>query len=363
MDDAAPTSAVTLAQLAQEAGVSVGTVSRVLNGKNKETWQSTSKRAEHIRAIARARNYRPHAAARAMRGNKTMTVGVLIRNNPAQRFVASIETQEALLGISEVMEEAGYLVSIIRIEEVAKGLCSESRIFREHVVDGIIVAWGLSQSVEAEVEALVPHCIWMDCNTWRPRRCLRRDERAAGQMAAQALVDLGYRKLIWYAAATSNWDYHYSYTHRLAGVMEVADRLGLQVEVVDRTSDQLYRTPEVLQRWFRPEVGLITYNSYNARWLSHTAAGMGLCPGYDFGIVSCDDTRDTAVRWPGLSRARYDRLALGRKAAEMMIALLENPQAPCPSQIVASRWLPGNSAWGPRSFRADATPSTPPEVP
>jgi hypothetical protein len=43
---------------------------------------------------------------------------------------------------------------------------------------------------------------------------------------------------------------------------------------------------------------------------------------------------------------------MGRKAATMMIALLDNPQDPCPSQIVVPHWLPGNSAWAPQPFTA-----------
>ena len=77
----------TLADIATRAGVSVGTVSRILNGKNKESWRVSRKRAALVRGIATELNYRPHAAARAMQSRRSMCVGVLVRNSPEGRFI------------------------------------------------------------------------------------------------------------------------------------------------------------------------------------------------------------------------------------------------------------------------------------
>src|SRR5450755_342193 len=56
----------TLEDIAARAGVSVGTVSRVLNGKNKENRPAIARRSEKIRRIALQLGYRPNVAARSM---------------------------------------------------------------------------------------------------------------------------------------------------------------------------------------------------------------------------------------------------------------------------------------------------------
>src|SRR5271154_5907221 len=60
------TQPVTLEDVAARAGVSPGTVSRVLNGKNKENRPAIAKRSERIRRIALQLGYRPNAAARSI---------------------------------------------------------------------------------------------------------------------------------------------------------------------------------------------------------------------------------------------------------------------------------------------------------
>jgi DNA-binding LacI/PurR family transcriptional regulator len=56
------------------------TVSNVLNGKNKENWPSTARRAAKIREIAEKMNYRPNAAAKAV------VTGALRRHRSPQQL-------------------------------------------------------------------------------------------------------------------------------------------------------------------------------------------------------------------------------------------------------------------------------------
>lgn len=75
----------TLRDVAEAAGVSVNTVSRVFNGTTKATWPRVAKQAAEIRRIAAEMGYRPNLAARAMRTNKTYQIGLLVSelHNPS----------------------------------------------------------------------------------------------------------------------------------------------------------------------------------------------------------------------------------------------------------------------------------------
>ena len=186
---------VTLRQIAEEAGVSVQTVANVLQGRNKERWPSVAERARQIRAIATRLEYRPSAAAKSMRTRRSQQIGILILNNPDQRY-RNFVSFETILGINEALEQAGYIAVLVRVGDVRSS--SDSRVFREQVLDGMIVLSAIPPDIEQMVEQMIPQCVWVDSNLWRPEGVIRRDERHAGRVAANAVADMGYKKVVWY---------------------------------------------------------------------------------------------------------------------------------------------------------------------
>ena len=122
----------TLKDIAQMAGVSVDTVSRVLNGKAGEAWPSAIERAERVRKIAEQLNYSPNKAARIMRTKKTHHIGVLVSElyNPF--------TGRKVEAIAEALAEFGYetVLGITR-----SGIIDPVRFyekFSENLLDGVI---------------------------------------------------------------------------------------------------------------------------------------------------------------------------------------------------------------------------------
>ena len=333
---------VTLRQIAEEAGVSVQTVANVLQGRNKERWPSVAERARQIRAIATRLEYRPSAAAKSMRNQRSRQIGILILNNPDQRF-RNVVAFETILGINEALEQAGYIAVLVRVGDVRSN--ADSRVFRERVLDGMIVLSAIPPDIEQMVEQVMPQCIWVDSNVWRPQRVIRRDERHAGRLAASALADLGYRKIVWYGQPIGRGaNYHYSVVDRLAGVRDVVKKRNLELSMVLASRRTVYRKPNLLAEHLRPDVGIIAYSTTYARWLAHYAASMRLCPGYDFGLVCCDDSHDLGRQWPGLCRVTFNRFGMGVRAGRMMLDVLQDKRVP--SIRIRNRWRPGNTAWG-----------------
>jgi len=98
------------------AGVSVDTVSRVLNGKAGEAWPSAVERAERIRKLAAQLHYTPNKAARIMRTKKTHQIGVLVSElyNPftgrkveAMADALASHGYEMLLGLTRANSREG----------------------------------------------------------------------------------------------------------------------------------------------------------------------------------------------------------------------------------------------------------------
>jgi DNA-binding LacI/PurR family transcriptional regulator len=281
-----------------------------------------------------------------MRSKRSRQIGVLIRNNRGDRYTHPL-TFETILGINEGLEAEGYVLSIVRIDDVQTDAAPGSRVFRERLLDGMVIIDSLPEHAEARVEKLVPNIVWADAGVWRDHWCVRRDEVDAGRRAAQALVDLGYRDIVWAGIRPNGRLTSYSRTERLEGVRSVTDAAGIKLREIEVFDGRADHAPAELDAVLRPHVGVIAYGVYQARAIQQLAATVRRVPGYDFGLVSCDGSRDIERFWPGLSRVGFDRFGLGVEAARLMIALVERPEEPLSSVRIPGEWQPGNTAWGP----------------
>jgi LacI family transcriptional regulator len=335
----------TLRDVALEAGVSIDTVSRVLNGKGKEKWPSAMRRAQEIRAIAERLNYRPNAAARAIRSSQTKVIGALVRNNPRDRHIHPV-AYETLLGINEGLEAAGYVLSVIRFDDVQFDTEAGSRVFREHMVDGMIAMESIPQNVVERLGELMPNCVWANTNVWTDKGCIRRDEVAVGEMVATRLMDLGYRKLVIVGGTRASVP-HYSHMDRFNGVMRVAKRHNIAVERVQMAWSPTFNPDQFPVQLIDRSVAFIAEGTYWAHWLTHLAEGMGKTPAYHFGLACCDESSEIRRYWPGLSRVTFDHYEMGMTAARMLLEQLGNAGKPASSVMFGGQWHAGNTAWGP----------------
>lgn len=330
---------VTIRDIAQEAGLSIGTVSKILNGKRKRTRSDIIRNAERVNAIARRLNFRPSGAARALVRKRSSMVGILIRNTQAHRF-HFLAAYELILGINEQLQAAGYLTALLRVGDIEGKDQEVPRIFEERLIDGLIVVSGMPTEVVSKVQTFFDQAIWLESNVWHPHNCLRRDEVAVGRMVAQALIDASYTDLLWvgYKPSVSN---HYSVTERLEGVKLSADaaRLAVRVQLLEGNLS----ISEELIRSLTARTGVIAYNSLMAQTVANTASLVGHHAGRDFGLVSCDSEADGQVTFPQLSRAEFDRFGMGVMAADMFLRMQADPATACVSQVIPGQWTSGTT--------------------
>lgn len=98
---------VTLKSIAQATGVSIGTVSDILNGPGSERYALATQ--EKIRRVAKELGYQPNLQARRLRHGRSDTLGFIIRelSNPYYGiFVQESEATATQLGYSMIFEEA-----------------------------------------------------------------------------------------------------------------------------------------------------------------------------------------------------------------------------------------------------------------
>lgn len=335
--------------IAEEAGVSIRTVYRVLQGENKENWPSAKRRGKMIRRISERMGFVPDASARSLRTGKKMQIAVLLRNTEGGEMRSHYpEAFEIILGINEVMEAAGYGVTLATIGDVLHPRNAHSRIFREHMVDGLIVISQMPQELLGTLRQLTPACLWVHSNVWQKTNCLRRDEEDVGREVAERMAGLGYRKLLWLGPVRQEGEVrHYSETQRLNGVQAVARRGGIELEqVLVNSAGGLADRLDDLKGLLRPDVGVIAYSTEYARWLTHCSDALRRQAPDDFGLACCDESRVLKSHWPGLCRMGFDQFDLGRQAGEMMIENLDTDQE-VKSRLVRGSWVIGDTACGP----------------
>jgi LacI family transcriptional regulator len=118
----------TIRDVAQQAGVSVSTVSHVLNGND---WHVSPVVRQRVLEVVEELNYRPNAIARSMVKRSTATIGLVINDIENQHFVPVIG------GVNEVLQPAGYHMVLASAADL-QGEIEAIETLRAQQVDGFI---------------------------------------------------------------------------------------------------------------------------------------------------------------------------------------------------------------------------------
>jgi DNA-binding LacI/PurR family transcriptional regulator len=274
-----------------------------------------------------------------MKNRRSGQVGVLVQNNPKLRHTHPL-AWEFILGINEGLEAGEHIMSLIRYDDVASEGIFRAQALQGHLLDGVIVVNMVDEDVQERVEALMPQCIWVDNNVWRPHNCIRRDEVHAGETAMQALLDMGYREVLCLHGAIEATS-HYSFAQRVEGIRRAAQQGG--VEVREKTVRNRNDLSKIVAQ-ARAGTSVIALDTYLLNALISCCAEAGVRPGHDLALACCDDDfADLPFPTP-VSRVSFDRFEMGLQAAQMMLRVLESPETPCPSRLLRGQWQDGATA-------------------
>lgn len=329
--------AVTLRTIADRVGVSVQAVSYVLNGRDIEM-RISSNRSQEIRRVAKELNYTPNASARAMQTRKTRQVGVLVRVAREGRIVHP-RGLEIIMGINAGLEPSGHIIVVIPVSGNQDTDRVESRVFRERLLDGLILLEDVPEDDERRAVEMIPAAVWVNSN-FGAFNCIRPDEVRAGYIVADELHKLGYRKLLLADVAQSR---HYSKPDRRRGIENAAAEHGMTLTVEATTLTHDGRAPEWL-RSVTPDTAVIANDLSVLRILQGMFCIEGLRPGTDFALACCDDSEEIGWTWPTLSRLKFDRYAMGLRAASMILNRISDPRAKVPSELFPESWIAGSTA-------------------
>ncbi len=127
--------------VAREAGVSINTVSRALNGKP-DVNEDTKKR---ILKIVDRLNYVPNFLAKGLVTKNTRTIGVILSDN-ADPFFATI-----VKGVEDFARSKGYNIILCNTDEKYEREEEAIRLLREKQVEGLLITLAPAQEKRADI--------------------------------------------------------------------------------------------------------------------------------------------------------------------------------------------------------------------
>jgi LacI family transcriptional regulator len=342
--------------IAAQIGVSVATVSRALNG-SPEVSDATRDR---ILQLARELDYTPSAAARTLVRRRSQTVGVILETGPGHPDLLHPFFQEVLVGLQHGAGEQGYDLLLFASDRPGNGVGgrhSYARRAEHHGVGGVVVMGfdGEDPEMRKLIAAAVP-CVSVDSDLGGPR-CgfVTSDNRAGAAAAVEHLQELGHERI---ATVTGPLDTHPA-ADRLEGFRAAARRLGLPLpdEYVvegDFYAESGYRATRDLLALREPPTAIFAASDMMAAGVLQAAHDRGLGVPHDLAVVGFDDIAVAALLQPPLTTVRQEMEELGRAAAQGLIQMIEDPDAPPARVQVPARLIIRASTAGSHAPREKA---------
>ena len=290
---------VSIADVAERAGVSIATVSRVVNGVAKKASAET---VERVREAIDALGYRPMGAGRSLRNKRSRLVAVLAANlaNPSMTAIAAV---------AEVaLRRAGHVMVLCDTHDLP-GLQDEYLLeMRAQYACGFVLLGAVRSPVLAGfVESREPLVFVNRRNPFGDRCHVGIDNRLAGADVARWLSAMQHRDVavihgrLWSSATAERVEGFRAEWQRLGNRLpraRIATRQGLDhLEIGYQTMRKFIASPPVPQAVFCTS-DLIAYGAQRA------ANEAGLSPDSDVTFIGFDDSPLNAWIAPWLNAVR-----------------------------------------------------------
>jgi LacI family transcriptional regulator len=305
-------------EVARHAGVSLGTVSNVLNRPD-SVGAETRRRVEvSIRELGFVRN----ESARALRTGSSRTVGLVVLD------VANPFFTDVARGAEDVAEENGMVVTLCNSSENAERETRHLDHLEEQRVQGVLITpvEGATPRLERLVERGIP-VVLVDRGSGARNRCsVAVDDVMGGQMAVGHLLEGGHRRIAFvggpmriqqvqdrYAGAQAAVTSHGDDEGSVVSTLEVVETPSLTLRAGTRAGASIASMPPS-----RRPTAVFCANDLLALGLLQEVVSRGLDVPGDLAIVGYDDIDFAAAAVVPLSSVRQPRDQLGRAATELL---------------------------------------------
>ncbi|WP_410772151.1 LacI family DNA-binding transcriptional regulator [Fontibacillus sp. BL9] len=300
----------TIRDVAKQAGVSVATVSRVLNEIG-YVHEDTRKKVET--AITEL-HYTPNEVARSLYKRKSRLIGLVLPDITNPFF------PELARGAEDEMQENDFRIIFGNSDEKLKKEQEYIQTFVQNNVVGLIASTN-HPDTDTYRKLNIP-VVFLD-RTADNRPSVYSDGREGGKMAAREIIARGSRKI----TVMRGPEHIRPAQDRYQGAIDMLKDQGLAYNVIHTSSFSFTEAGSWAKELFEQYPGtdgVIASNDIVATAVLHEALRLGKKVPDDVQIIGFDDIPLSSLLTPSLTTIRQPAYDMGRAAARLLIQLIEN---------------------------------------
>ncbi len=307
--------------VAQRAGVSISTVSRVLNNTDYPVKPETRNRV--LKAIEELK-FRPNDMARGLLLKKSRIIGLVIPD------ISNPYYPELSLGIEATASEHGYSIIFCNTSRNLEKLGQYVDVLLQKRADGIILAGGGAESVQiSQVLSDFDVCVAVVGRHNLPFPSVQVNNFEEARGATAHLVELGHRRISFLSGLPSLT----SVQDRLAGYRTALKEHGIEPDYTlyhegDFEAESGYEGAKALLQGEARPTAIFAANDRMAVGALAAAADLGLDVPKDVSVIGFDDTVLASQIRPALTTVAVPAYAMGTAVMQLLLKLLAGEECP-----------------------------------
>jgi LacI family transcriptional regulator len=315
-----------MVKVAEEAGVSVFTVSAVING----TSTVSDELRRRVKAAIAKTGFKRNAVARSLKTGRTMTVGVTIGNitNPFYTDLVAV--------VQNVLHAAGYAMILCCNDGNLDLQRDHVQLLQDRMVDGLIMTpVGHDPQLRRALEAFPSPIVLVDrlVDKFESDAVLL-DNRAAVSTAVRYLLSLGHRRIGFVSGPPDS----FTGRERIAGFKQALaeSKVKFDPELTQmgafRTEEAYNATLRLLMAPKRP-TAIFSANNQMAIGVMRAIRDMGLsCPG-DISFASIDDFPWSSAFEPQLTTLAQPVATFAQRASQLVLDRIKGEYSGPPRRV------------------------------
>lgn len=323
----------TLRDVAEASGVSVATVSLILNGKG-ERMAARTRRL--VLATAEELGYSGNAAARSLRSGHVRTIAIAASAEPIRPFLSTL-----LLNASQASRAEGYALMLLPEQDWRVHL---EQALRSGQIDGAILHANLGLD-EADVAGRRARVVVVDDSRSDPATSaptVSLDARPALRQLVGHLFDIGHQRIAYLSP-------RFHTGARLDAFVTALEARGVEVkpgQVVMADPDlkgEIASSVQALLRSPSPPTAILCGNEVLAGGVYHVASRLGLRIPEDLSVAAVGLYGTAQSFYPPLTVLALPSAQMGTTAVELLLRALDSPDAPPGSVMLQASVVFGES--------------------
>jgi LacI family transcriptional regulator len=316
---------VTIKDVAKKAGVSIATVSFIIN-ESKPTSEETRRKV--LKAI-KSLDYHPSRPARQLVSKKTGNIGFILTDDHFLRtepFYTRI-----FLGTEFEARDGHYYILLTTVKSNFNELDPLPRFALNKSVDGIIVAGKIPTNLLEKLSLLNLPIVFVDFVPPENSYPLVLIDNVHGAiLATNHLIQLGHKKIAFIGADIE----HPSLNDRLIGYKQALEKAAIPIDDNLIITDTVYpdrqngyKSAQKLFEKNRDVTAIFSCNDAMALGVMHYLKDNGYKIPEEVSLIGFDDVEADLLLEPSLTTVRVPKIELGAEALRLMVDLLKNKES------------------------------------